>query len=251
MKFWKLLAVSVLLAVPCVLLAWGAVAIGQSAGIAVGTSSTPGQPAQRPGAPSADSFSARTRYDGGIGAYDGMSRQMGTVDPLKDVSDLSKATAEQLQMSDAYLDGQTQILTGRYARAEDAGARAGLKDELGKTIERHFDVRHETRKREIDELEGRVRRLREHLQRRQQARQTIVEMRLKQFVSKVEGLGWDADLDGPAYGGYGPGSYGPGRYGVPGAFGPSLNRQPNGTVPPQRIPDPPKPPKNPAAEEKR
>ncbi len=135
---------------------------------------------------------------GGEPYADSLIRRRGS-DPLKDITELGKATAAQLQAGDRYLESKTRRLAEQYAKTKDTEGqpnRDKLKGELAKTIERHFDVRHQVRKREIDQLEARVRRLRGHLQKRQGARQAIVEMRVKQFISAAEGLGWDADFGG-------------------------------------------------------
>jgi hypothetical protein len=177
MRFFKALGVLLLVAVPCLLFAWGAMAIGQTGASGAVSGST----AAAESVPAVQSSSTRRRAE---------------LDPLKDVSDLTKATAGQLQIGDQYIESQTRRLAEEYAKAKDDEARAKLKGELAKTIERHFDVRHEIRKREIDELEARVKTLREHLAKRGEARQSIVQMRLGQFISAAEGLGWDADFGG-------------------------------------------------------
>jgi hypothetical protein len=207
MKFWKVVAVAVLLAVPCVLLAWGAVAIGQSAGIAVSAEQAPAQHQQPPVATSTqergDNVSDRSSrgYDAyGGGMYGGRGYSTSgygvPIDPLKDVADLAKAEEPQLQAADRYLESKTGDLAHWYAGCEDAEAKAKLKTELTEAIAKHFDVRHEIRKREVDQLEARVKQLREQLQKREAARQTIIDMRLGQFISAAEGLGWDTDLGG-------------------------------------------------------
>jgi hypothetical protein len=225
MKYWKVVAVSLLFAVPCVLLAWGAAAIGQSAGIAVTTEATPAQGPQPPVVTTTETNIFRgsgggASGSGWAGAWLGgapenaarsysVSISAAQTDPLKDVTDLGKASDDQLQQGDGYLEAKTRDLAQQYAQAKGAEAQAKLKTELTQTIEKHFDVRHEIRKREIDQLEARVKQLREHLQKREAARRTIVDMRLGQFINAAEGLGWDTDLGGnPALGPYGSSRYG-------------------------------------------
>jgi hypothetical protein len=232
MKYWKVVAVSLLFAVPCVLLAWGAAAIGQSAGIAVTTEATPAQGPQPPVVTTTETNIFRgsgggASGSGWAGAWLGgapenaarsysVSISAAQTDPLKDVTDLGKASDDQLQQGDGYLEAKTRDLAQQYAQAKGAEAQAKLKTELTQTIEKHFDVRHEIRKREIDQLEARVKQLREHLQKREAARRTIVDMRLGQFLSAAEGLGWDTDLGGSRYpprGRYdGPSPYGRNPY---------------------------------------
>jgi len=198
MRFFKALGLVLLLAVPCLLLTWGAMAIGQTATPGTGTNAPPASSGMSVSAPQqADPYAVQLELGlGPLGTGRAVSVSLIAADPLKDVSDLAKATAGLLQSSDQYLESQTRRLAEEYAKAKDDEARAKLKGELAKTIERHFDVRHEIRKREIDQLEARVKKLREHLAKRGEARQTIVQMRVGQFISAAEGLGWDADFGG-------------------------------------------------------
>lgn len=226
MRLFRIVGVSALSVAFCLVLAWGAMVIvhageQKASGIgefpgAEGVSATEDTASEVGRASSAANASTgRSAVQSGSNVRDaksidfdvfsenvgGVLRQVSRAraiasDPLKDVADLSKATANQLQAGDRFLESQTRRLAEQYAEAKDAEAQAKLKGELAKTIERHFDVRHEARKREIDQLEARVRKLREHLQKREAARQAIVEMRLKQFISAAEGLGWDTDLGG-------------------------------------------------------
>jgi len=208
MRFLKALGVLLLLAVPCLLLAWGALAIAQTGLLDAGSKGAPAPLTVSASDDANASPGASGSVPAGRFSAENVELEFGTSgtrrrvsftvesDLLKDVSDLSKATAGQLQIGDQYLESQTRRLAEQYAKAKDDEARAKLKGELAKAIERHFDVRHEIRKREIDELEARVKTLREHLAKRGEARQTIVQMRLGQFISAAEGLGWDADLGG-------------------------------------------------------
>ncbi len=199
MGLFRMVGVSVLSVALCLLLGWGTMVLvhagpqDAASGIEIFPAAT-GAPAgyhppsgtQPPPSPASVPPGKPTSYSS--------SRSRTRSNPLKDVTDLGKATTAQLQGADRFLESETRRLTEQYAKAEDAEARAKLKGELAKTIEKHFDVRHQVRKREIDQLEARVKKLREHLQKREGARQAIVEMRLGQFISAAEGLGWDTDL---------------------------------------------------------
>lgn len=245
MRLFRIVGLSVLSVVLCLFLAWGAMVIvhageEKASGIegfpaAAGAPAAedaasdpvpPGESAVPPGFNFEDAFNVEDAKSidfeavpevvGGVRRQVPRARAVGS-DPLKDVADLGKATANQLQGGDRFLESETRRLAEQYAKAEDAEARDKLKGELAKTIEKHFDVRHQDRKREIDQLEARVRKLREHLQKRERARQAIVEMRLGQFISAAEGLGWDTDF-GRTRSAYGP----PGLRPLP--SGPSSNK---------------------------
>jgi hypothetical protein len=220
MRYFKSLGVLLLLVAACVLLALGAMAIGQT-GAEVSRSASKTAPAPEsvptlqsavddeapagqsvPAVQSTDNIAVSGSEQGPVEqsavntAISFGTRTRAEADPLQNVSDLTKAIAGQLQSGDQYLEVQTRRLAEQFAQAKDDESRAKLKGELAKAIERHFDVRHEIRKREIEQLEAQVKKLREHLAKRGEARQSIVQMRLGQFISAAEGLGWDADLGG-------------------------------------------------------
>jgi hypothetical protein len=231
MSSQRVIGVCALLVAPCLLLAWSAVAAdgaGQTIGTTGGYGATGAPPP--PARPASRTTTATGQTGVGIGeapvvqsfqpAYGSRTTGRATTvlgefaDPLADVTDLSQATAGELNGSDGVLEWQTQRLAKQYANAEDQQTKAELKGELAELIQRHFDVKHEIRKREIDDLEARVTELREHLQRRQDARQAIVDTRLGQFINTADGLGWDVDAGtGPSSGRTTTNSYATGREG--------------------------------------
>lgn len=71
------------------------------------------------------------------------------------------------------------------------------KKELRKVLDEQFGIRQEARLREIAEIEGRVRQLREALERRAAAKAQIIDRRLNDLLSEAEGLGW-GESDGAA-----------------------------------------------------
>lgn len=103
---------------------------------------------------------------------------------------MAQSAADPLRNSDAQLERQSQELAGKYARTEDDEARRTLRGELGEVIAHHFDVRYEIRWRELREIEARVNRLRNALERRQNAREEIIQRRLAQLLSEAEGVGF-------------------------------------------------------------
>ncbi len=129
------------------------------------------------------------------GPFGGVVRE----DPLKDVKnagDLVSLTVEKLNQADRYLESQTQVAARGYKDASDQPQRDKFRAELATLIQKHFEVRHAIRQKEIADLEAQVQRLRGLLQKRKQAQKNIVDMRLQQFVRTADGLGWDASLGG-------------------------------------------------------
>ena len=199
MRLFRIVGVSVLAVMLCLLLGWGTMVIvhagpqDAASGIAVSPAAAGAPAGNHPPSGTQPPPAPVNVPPGKPRSYSSSRRRIGS-NPLKDVTDLSNATTAQLQGGDRFLESETRRLAEQYAKTEDAEAEDKLKGELAKAIERHFDVRHQVRKREIDQLEARVKKLREHLQKREGARQAIVEMRLGQFISAAEGLGWDTDL---------------------------------------------------------
>jgi hypothetical protein len=97
-------------------------------------------------------------------------------------------------------EGEAQGLLAKYTKSTDEKARAEARATLTKVLERQFDLRQKAAESEVAQLEAQVQRLRDLIQKRQQARQEIVQKRLDQLLREAEGLGWPA----PTSGGRGP-----------------------------------------------
>jgi len=129
-------------------------------------------------------------------------------------------------------DEALRALLARYAETKEEKARAEYRAAMTQVLQQQFDARQKACEEELVPLEAQVKRLRDLIQKRQQARQEIVKSRLDQLVREAEGLGWPAPMGaGSPQGPYGPGggyprasSYGtrsmgslPGAYSVPSA----------------------------------
>jgi len=100
-------------------------------------------------------------------------------------------------------------LLAKYAQTADEKQRAEIKAELSKVLERQFDLQMQQREREVTQIEARVKKLREMIEKRKSARQTIVTGRLDQLLNEADGMGWVAPTGGGRmsrgpYGAYGP-----------------------------------------------
>ncbi|MBX3442185.1 MAG: hypothetical protein KF774_07240 [Planctomyces sp.] len=73
----------------------------------------------------------------------------------------------------------------------DEAAKAATKEELTTLLREQFDARQAQRQQELADLEARVQKLRELLNRRQEARDEIVNSRLTELLRSADGLGWD------------------------------------------------------------
>ncbi|MBN2472969.1 MAG: hypothetical protein JXB62_00075 [Pirellulales bacterium] len=105
---------------------------------------------------------------------------------------LDALSLAELKGFDQALSQETRKVAQAYAEAsDDDKAAAELKDKLTETVRVHFNIRRETRLREIQELEAQVEKLRGQVSKWTASENSIVEMRVEQFVRAAEGLGWD------------------------------------------------------------
>jgi hypothetical protein len=110
---------------------------------------------------------------------------------------------------------QEQSFLQLYVGVEGAKERAELKGELKKTLEWQFDLQQKRREKELAEVETRVKKLRETLDKRKAAKEQIVTDRVNQLISNLDGLGWQPPAEEGGAGGMPPGM-GPG--GMPGGY---------------------------------
>ena len=90
----------------------------------------------------------------------------------------------------AEAEGQANAALEAYKQTEDATAQHEIKASLTKALECQFDVRQKRRVGELEEIEARVKKLRDLIEKRNQTRQTIVSKRVDQLLSEIDGLGW-------------------------------------------------------------
>lgn len=81
-------------------------------------------------------------------------------------------------------------LIREYGKTEDEGKRAKLKTKLADVLGKEFDYQQKRRDLDLTRLEAKVKKLRELMKKRTDARQMIVEKRLDQLIREAEGLGW-------------------------------------------------------------
>ena len=99
---------------------------------------------------------------------------------------------------EAGLAHESDELLGRYAASDDAAEQKKIKAELRETLAKQFDVQKERRELELARIEERVRKLREQIKKRTDARETIIDRRLEQLVNEAEGLGWSPPANSAA-----------------------------------------------------
>jgi hypothetical protein len=125
---------------------------------------------------------------------------------------------DELAMKDSELEGTVHTFLQMYSAAENDNDRAEIRENLTKTLVEQFAIRQQRREREIAEIEARVKRLRDALKKRADAKQKIIEQRLNELLSDAEGLGW-GDAGASGFAPPGGGRFGFGGAGVFGQSG--------------------------------
>ncbi len=97
----------------------------------------------------------------------------------------SKYAAEENQLTQ-----QVHQLVGKLRDAKTEADKEKLKSQLAETLEKQFDLRQKRHASEIEHLEAQVKKLKELVQKRQEARRDIIGKRLDQLQREAEGLGW-------------------------------------------------------------
>lgn len=126
---------------------------------------------------------------------------------------------QELMQVDAEQEGQVQEAVNAYSDpSADSAARAEARNKLATALEMQFAARQQRREMEIQQIEERVKKLRDALDKRAAAKDKIIERRINDLLTEAEGLGWgDA---GPGAG-MPPGSGGRAGGGNPYGVGPS------------------------------
>lgn len=122
---------------------------------------------------------------------------------------------DELRQQEDKAAGQVRRLLGQYREAAADADKEKLKKNLVEAIETQFGLQQKRRDQEIKQVEARVKRLRDLLEKREAQKRRIVDSRVDQLLREAEGLGWTA----PGEEGHGSFSAGPRQINV---FGPPL-----------------------------
>jgi hypothetical protein len=147
------------------------------------------------------------------------------------VADSEGDEMSRLNLLDAQLGQQAESLVKQLAETTDDNERAKLKQSLQDTLSQQFDTQQKVRELEVANIEARVKKLRDTINKRSESRRTIIERRLDQLVRESEGLGWNSPAGGA--GGY-SGPVGAGFFGNP--YGVSARSPHGGVQPPAPMP---------------
>jgi hypothetical protein len=93
------------------------------------------------------------------------------------------------------LETKIQEAVRQFANSTDETARVELRANISRLLEQQFELRQKRHEQTVQKLEERVRLLRAALQKRENARQKMVDGRLNVLLEEAEGLGW-GDFNG-------------------------------------------------------
>jgi hypothetical protein len=110
----------------------------------------------------------------------------------------SNPELDKLVAEEGRLEGETANLVGEYSRTEDEAQRSKTKAKLAATLEKQFELQQKRRDLEVAHIEAQLKKLREIMRKRGEARQTIVDKRLDQLLREADGLGWTPPHGTPA-----------------------------------------------------
>lgn len=110
----------------------------------------------------------------------------------------SDPEAVQLHASDAELGQAAEVLIQQYGQTDDDQQRDNVKEQLSETLAKQFDVQQQLREHEIAKIEAKVKKLRDLITKRTDARKSIIDRRLDQLLREADGLGWNSPANSTA-----------------------------------------------------
>jgi hypothetical protein len=84
-------------------------------------------------------------------------------------------------------------LLAKWKETEDPADRRKLEESLRGTVKEEFEARLGFHEKEVEQLEARVKQLREQLERRRDKQDEIVDFRVQQLLREAQGLGWGTE----------------------------------------------------------
>ena len=92
-----------------------------------------------------------------------------------------------LMQADSEMTREAMQMAGQFHRAPKE-QRDKIKDQIGKLLAKHFDVRQKRREMEIKRMEERLKKLRESIAKRNESRDLIVGKRLGELIGEKDDL---------------------------------------------------------------
>ena len=93
-------------------------------------------------------------------------------------------------MSVARPEGQIRKAAEELSQAEDDDAKAEAEEKLNELLDSYFEEDMEHREQELADVEARVKKLRELMERRREKKQDIIALQMQVLVNEADGLGF-------------------------------------------------------------
>ncbi len=88
------------------------------------------------------------------------------------------------------LSRRAEALVSQYGETSEDAQRQKIKTDLSEILAEQFNLQQKIREDEVTQIEARVKKLRELIEKRKAAQKSIIENRLEQLLRDAEGLGW-------------------------------------------------------------
>lgn len=111
--------------------------------------------------------------------------------PVESGDDESKEMAS-LQGEEARSAQEAESLSRQLSAVADEKQRTDIKSKLQETLGKQFDAQQKMRYLEVTKIEAKLKKLRELITKRNDARKTIIDKRFEQLLRESEGLGWNS-----------------------------------------------------------
>jgi hypothetical protein len=101
---------------------------------------------------------------------------------------------------DGQLNQEIDENVEKLSNETDAAKKADLEKEIKAGLAKQFDSRQAAREQELKDLEERIKQLRGQFDKRQKAKDEIIESRFQELVRAANGLGWGEEANAGPYG---------------------------------------------------
>ena len=154
--------------------------------------SSPAQPATRITATLRGEYPAATQP----ATVPGTLGNLGALDPAKSGDVLWLSRIQEVQ-EDEHLETWVSTTLNAYANSEDETYRRQMRDEIGKALEKIFQIRQNRQMEDLKALESRFQKLRANLETREKSKADILAHRHDSLLREADGIGWGDGIPAP------------------------------------------------------
>jgi len=132
---------------------------------------------------------------------------MGYLKMIPDVAKWGALAEHSSHLKHMQLQSETRALAQKYAKSDKEEEKKELRKKLAEALSQQFDLHMQQQKEELQELEKQITDLRSLIQKRQEAKNSIVERRIDQLAQDAQGMGWqtpDSNMHWSPFGDFAP-----------------------------------------------